>query len=245
VGDANRGCCCEDSGCVSIRSHPGGWEMRTGCRVGTTGASFQSAPTPEGGRCTRGRGAWPGGGRFNPLPPRRVGDAANLSGANLREAVSIRSHPGGWEMRAWAVACGGCRGVSIRSHPGGWEMLSCTRCSRAGSRRFNPLPPRRVGDAGSTDLPQRAGSFNPLPPRRVGDAAPPNVPFPAQRFNPLPPRRVGDAAIRRRLPTPTACFNPLPPRRVGDARWRRRTTSSTWFQSAPTPEGGRCMRRDI
>jgi len=38
---------------VSIRSHPGGWEMPAMPVPHVLGLSFQSAPTPEGGRCHR------------------------------------------------------------------------------------------------------------------------------------------------------------------------------------------------
>jgi len=155
---------------VSIRSHPGGWEMPSTPATPSRSHRFQSAPTPEGGRCA-------------------------FCTANTRW------HPS----------------VSIRSHPGGWEMRHCPVISRHG------------------------GCFNPLPPRRVGDASPlPRHSRTGWRFNPLPPRRVGDAPLCRRSTTHLG-FNPLPPRRVGDAR-----TSPTWciactFQSAPTPEGGRCV----
>jgi len=82
---------------------------------------------------------------FNPLPPRRVGDASQYILATKGDIVSIRSHPGGWEMRAYGHRWSGqptfqsaptpeggrcfalvglyaLMPVSIRSHPGGWEM---------------------------------------------------------------------------------------------------------------------------
>ena len=74
VGDAAWERRLEPGAPVSIRSHPGGWEMPEGASNPTRRFQFQSAPTPEGGRCH---------------PPRRP---------QPRDRVSIRSHPGGWEM---------------------------------------------------------------------------------------------------------------------------------------------------
>jgi len=87
-----------------------------------------------------------------------------------------------------------------------------------GLSSFNPLPPRRVGDAlnrgggGSWGI-----GFNPLPPRRVGDAGTPHRPRCLSRFQSAPTPEGGrcDGAVDG--PVLIACFNPLPPRRVGDA----------------------------
>ena len=61
--------------------------------------------------------------------------------------VSIRSHPGGWEMHSGGECSGHELRVSIRSHPGGWEMRQCSTNDINLKAGFNPLPPRRVGDA--------------------------------------------------------------------------------------------------
>jgi len=108
---------------------------------------------------------------FNPLPPWRVGDARIANQPVRGHEVSIRSHPGGWEMPRNTLDGTGGISVSIRSHPGGWEMrievgqvahryrVSIRshpggwemRQTRGGLHRpppsFNPLPPWRVGDA--------------------------------------------------------------------------------------------------
>jgi len=201
---------------------------------------------------------------FNPLPPWRVGDASRsdrwrtateFQSAPTLEGgrcdlhrphhelahVSIRSHPGGWEMQGTIRDLGLSFYVSIRSHPGGWEMPRVHPHEPRAARCFNPLPPRRVGDAAlmlTEDIDQEFQSA-PTPeggrcpaaskgrvrsevsirshpggwemPTALSDAAD------VAGFNPLPPRRVGDARPARSRRQHRSGFNPLPPRRVGDA----------------------------
>ena len=131
---------------VSIRSRPGGREIRHG---------LCNRPTPSS--C------------FNPLPARRPGDTKRIHNCFKRRIVSIRSRPGGREILHWAG--GGASYDEFQSAPGpeaGRYMLA--RLMGSPASRFNPLPARRPGDTlGCRTVHSRYRRFNPLPARRPGD----------------------------------------------------------------------------
>jgi len=91
--------------------------------ISTAPTEFQSAPTPEGGRCAS-RPVTCAHGEDVSIRSHPGGWEMHGPLAELRSitTVSIRSHPGGWEMRELAQRFDRLVRVSIRSHPGGWEM---------------------------------------------------------------------------------------------------------------------------
>ena len=84
---------------VSILTHPEGWALPGVTALQVLNGSFQSSPTPKGGRYSQGVWSEVLADGFNPHPPRRVG--ATLAGWLLDggNGVSILTHPEGWALR--------------------------------------------------------------------------------------------------------------------------------------------------
>ena len=136
----------DDADKVSILAHPERWALQScGCTSGIM-FTFQSSPTPKGGRYdVQQDPEWHPEG-FNPRPPRKVGATQQDSplfyqeegfnprpprkvGATLPPgevvgiiAVSILAHPERWALRDHAMTLATLIHVSILAHPERWAL---------------------------------------------------------------------------------------------------------------------------
>ena len=146
----------------------------------TLNPSFQSSPTPKGGRYVP-----PGDGRptstcFNPRPPRKVGATAHDTSADQEPDVSILAHPERWALHDGVSVGWGSRKVSILAHPERWALRASTRCS-SGCSVFQSSPTPKGGRYVCEKVcPRGLDRFNPRPPRKVGaTVGPGRKPLPA------------------------------------------------------------------
>ena len=75
---------------VSILAHPERWALRLWTKKGRWLSTFQSSPTPKGGRYACTLASISLLNRFNPRPPRKVGATA---GTDLHESYFICFNP--------------------------------------------------------------------------------------------------------------------------------------------------------
>ena len=252
-------------GClVSILAHPERWALQHTTMQNNDIEKFQSSPTPKGGRyaavlelARRERefqsSPTPKGGRyvnheclhqdhhgFNPRPPRKVGATIRLQAMPPDIRVSILAHPERWALRDGSVEPMDTSGVSILAHPERWALHDHEdRRQHRGSVSILAHPERwalRQTDQVVSLHFKFQSSPTPKGGRYVRLIKSCHS---ISSFNPRPPRKVGATWRQDKSIDPTMVSILAHPERWALPSATDYWEFGIWFQSSPTPKGGR------